>query len=141
MINGRLYDWEDVNVVLPSGEAIGISEINYNDELPLKKRYGKGATPRGYGRGNYDASGNLSLDLDEAERLRKSLGGSFYKGGAFNIVVNYANENQGIVTDTLRDCKFVKTDTSNKQGEDNAGARKLDFEIMSPIELGGEPAY
>ena len=26
-INGRQYDWEDISVALPSGVAIGITEI------------------------------------------------------------------------------------------------------------------
>ena len=26
-VNGRNYDWEDMHIVLPSGEAVGITEI------------------------------------------------------------------------------------------------------------------
>jgi hypothetical protein len=139
MINGRYYDWESVTIIGPSGEYIGISDINYSDEKGAEPRYGKGSTPYGYGNKNYKASGNMTLAIDEAERLRKSLGGSFYNG-TFNTVVNYEVPGKDIVTDTLRDCKITKVDTSAQQDDDNTGARKLDFNIFSPIEWNGVPA-
>ena len=30
-VNGRAYDWEDITVTLPHGEAAGITEIKYED--------------------------------------------------------------------------------------------------------------
>lgn len=53
-INGRQYDWEDISVALPSGVAVGITEIKYTDGQGAEARYGKGAIPRGYGRTNYE---------------------------------------------------------------------------------------
>ncbi len=139
-INGNLYDWESVEIQLPSGAAIGINNISYNDERPIGARYGKGSTPRGFGRGNYKASGSMELDLDEAERLRKAQGGSFYGGEPLVIIVSYANDDQDSITDTLADVKIVKADSGAKQGDENVGVRKLDFEILSPIKWGGELA-
>ena len=83
----------------------------------------------------------MSLDRDEAERLREALGGSFYAGAPFTIVVSYANEDQETVTDTLPDVKISKADTSAKQDDDNAGALKFDFTILSPIKWNDKPAY
>jgi len=140
-INGVYYDWESVEIQIPSGLAVGMTEINYSDERPIEPRYGKGATPRGYGRKNYKASGSGSLDKDEFERLRESLGGSVYSKERFNIVVQYANDDQAAVTDTLKGVMITKVDTSAKQGDDNAGAVKIDFEILEPIEWNGVPAY
>lgn len=139
-INGNLYDWESVEIQLPNGTAIGVTDISYNDERPVEARYGKGSVPRGYGRKNYKASGSMELDRDEAERLRAALGGSFYDGQPFAIVVSYANDDMPRVTDTLPDVKLTKADSGAKQGEDNVGVVKLDFEILSPIKWGGAPA-
>lgn len=140
-INGNLYDWESMEIQLPSGGAVGITEISYSDERPVEPRHGKGGKSRGYGRKNYKASGSMTLDRDEAERLRKSLGGSFYKGQPFVINVSYGNEGQQTVTDKLPDVMITKSDTSGKQDEDNAGIMKLDFVVLSPIEWDGTPAY
>lgn len=140
-INGIQYDWESVEIQLPSGIAIGLTEITYNDEQSIDPRYGKGSIPRGYGRGNYKAGGSMTMDLDEYERLKNELGGSVYQADPFVIVVSYGNDDQPTVTDTLPDVKITKTDTSAKQGETKAGERKLDFTPLSPIKWGGDKAY
>lgn len=140
-INGNYYDWESIEIQLqPSGVAIGITEISYSDERGIEARYGKGSKPRGYGRKNYKSSGSMTLDRDAAELLRKGMGGSFYKGKPFPIIVAYANDGQDTITDKLPDCKITKADTSGKQDDDNAGAVKLDYIILSPIEWNGTPA-
>ena len=83
----------------------------------------------------------MSLDKDESERLRSSLGGSFFTKTPFPIIVSYANHDQPTLTDTLPDCMITKTDTSAKQDDDNTGALKLDFTVLSPIKWGGMSAY
>lgn len=142
-INGNLYDHESVTIQINStGEAIGVTEISYSDERPIKPRYGRGGTARGYGRKNYASKGSMTLDRDEAEDLRKSLGGSYYEGyRPFPIIVAYANDDQPEIVDTLPDCMITKADTSDKQDDDNSGVVKFDYEILSPIKWNGVPAY
>lgn len=139
-INGNMYDWESVEIQLPSGVAVGVTDISYNDERGIEARYGKGSIPRAYGRKNYKASGNMTLDRDEAERLRTNLGG-YYTKTPFPVTVSYANHDQATITDTLPDCMITKADTSAKQEEDNTGVVKLDFIILSPIKWNGVAAY
>lgn len=140
-INGNLYDWESITIQGPQGEISGITEITYSDERPVEARYGKGAVPRGYGRKNYKASGSLSLDKDEFERLRTAMGGSVYASSPVTIVVGYGATGQSTLTDTLPDCVFTKQDTSAKSDEDNSGAVKMDFTVLSPIKWNGTEAY
>lgn len=139
-INGNQYDWESVTIQLPNGTAIGVTDISYSDERPVEGRYGKGSLPRGYGRGNYKASGSMEMDLDEAERLLAALGGSYYGAKPFPVVAGYANDDMPAVTDTLPDVKITKVDSGAKQGENNVGVRKFDFVILSPIKWNGKPA-
>jgi hypothetical protein len=144
-INGELYDWEDVHVILPSGVAAGITEIKYSDEQPVTAHYGKGAVPRGYGRGNYAASGSMVLDRDEWEMLKLALaalgGGAIYDHIPFIIVVAYANSDMPIVLDTLRSVKISKFDGGGGgQGEDKVTAITCEFTILEPILWNGIPA-
>jgi hypothetical protein len=141
-INGRKYDWESVEIMAPNGLMIGVTEISYNDERGIEPRYGKGAVPRGYGRKNYKASGSMSLDKDEAQKLRLALGGTVFGDTPFPIVVKYGG-GSGLSTtvDILPDCLITKQDTSAKQDDDNAGAIKYDFVILSPIKWDGMEAY
>lgn len=143
-INGRQYDWEDMHIVLPHGEAVGITEIKYNDGQSIEARYGRGAVPRGYGRGNYEASGSMVLDRDEWERLKENLAGevgAIYDHPPFTIVVAYANQDMGTIVDTLKSCKITKFDGGGAaQGDDNASPISCEFTILEPIEWNGTPA-
>ncbi|CAN2042511.1 conserved hypothetical protein [Candidatus Magnetomoraceae bacterium gMMP-15] len=142
MINGRKYDWEGIEIRLPHGTAIDISEITYKDERPLGPRYGKGGISTGYGRKNYKAEGSMTLYLEEAARLQAALGGTVYSSTLFDIYVGYAEtEESPTITDILPQCKITTRDTSAKQGEDVAGETKFDFEIFSPIKWDETPAY
>ncbi len=139
-INGNGYDWESIEIRMAHGVVIDVEDISYSDEAPIEEHYGKGRAPIGYGRGNYKASGNLTLGMDEFEKLKSNMGGSVYKGKPGQIVVGYANDDMPTVTDTLPDIKFTKTDTSAKQGDTKAGNRKLDIKILSPIKWGDSDA-
>lgn len=143
-VNGRAYDWEDIHVQLPHGEAVGISEIKYGDSQTIEARYGRGAIPRSYGRGNYEATGSMVLDRDEWERLKDNLAqesGALYDHSPFTIVVAYANSDMGTVTDTLKSCKITKFDgAGGAQGDANASPISCEFTILEPIEWNGIPA-
>jgi hypothetical protein len=140
MINGNLYDWESVEIILPNGIAFGVTSIDYDDERPIEERYGRGSTPRGYGRKNYKATAKLEMDLDEAQRLQMALGVSVYDGLPFQIAVSYANDGVDTVIDLLPMCKIVKTSSGAKQGDENTGQRKYDLKVLAPIIWGGIPA-
>lgn len=140
-INGNQYDWESVEIQLPNGVAQDITDISYSDEQEITAQYGKGSIPRGFGRGNYKASGSLTLAKQEYEAMKKALGGSVYQTKPCSIVVAYANDDMLAVTDTLPDVKFTKTDTGAKQGDARVGEKKLDFIILSPIKWGDQDAY
>lgn len=140
-INGNFYDWESIDILLPSGVTVGVTEISYSDEKGIEARYGKGSTPRGYGRKKYKASGSMTMDRDEFERLKLVVGGSVYKARPLPVIVKYANDDQIPIVDILPDCKITKQDTSGKEDDDNAGAMKLDFTILSPIKWNGMSAY
>lgn len=142
-INGKQYDWEDMHIVLPHGEAVGITEIKYTDGQSIEARYGRGAVPRGWGRGNYEASGSMVLDRDEWEKFRKSImdGAGIFDHEPFTIVVAYANDYMGTVVDTLKSCKITKFDGAGaSQGDDNASPMTCEFTILEPIEWNGTPA-
>ena len=102
--NGNKYDWESITVTLPGGEAVAITEIKYEDGQGVTARYGRGSIPRGYGRGNYEASGSMVLDREEWEKLKKELtadGGGIYDHTPFTIVVSYANDDMETITNLL----------------------------------------
>ena len=144
-INGRGYDWEDIGMMLPSGESVGIKEIKYTDGQAKAAHYGRGAIPRAYGRGNYEASGSIVLYRDEWERLKKWLvdsgTGGIYDHKPFTIVISYANDDMENITDTLRSCVITKFDGGGgAQGDDSVSEITCELLILEPILWNGTPA-
>lgn len=142
-INGRAYDWEDMHIILPHGETVGLTEIKYTDGQSIEARYGRGSVPRSYGRGNYEASGSMVIDRDEWEIFKLALlgNGPIYDHKPFTIVVAYANSDMGAVVDVLKSCKITKFDGGGAaQGDDNASPISCEFTILEPIMWNGVPA-
>ena len=150
-INGKNYDWEDIHVTTLTGEQIGITEIKYSDEQSVTARYGRGAVPRGYGRGNYEASGSMVLDRDEWEKLKLALvalsnTGGIYDHTPLNMAYNGNATNSSDVVrvndvEVMTDCKISKFDGGGgSQGDDNVSPITCEFTILSPILWDGIPA-
>lgn len=144
-INGRYYDWEDISVTLPTGEAVGIKEVKYADGQPKNPLYGKGAIPRYYGRGNYEASGSVTLYRDEWERLKEWLvkngKGGIYDHKPFTITITYANDDLGETTDTLGGAVITKFDNGGgSQGDDAVSVISCELALLHPINWNGAPA-
>ena len=79
-VNGQTYGWGDVDVKIP-GLVLVVQEISYDDEQEMEESYGKGYRPRGYGKGNYKASGKMSMlrdDYDDVLAYCKAKGIPFY---------------------------------------------------------------
>lgn len=142
--NGNKYDWESITVTLPNGEVVGITEIKYEDGQEITAHYGKGSLPRGYGRGNYEASGSMVLYREEWEKLKNELtstGGGIYDHTPFTIVVSYANDDMPTVTDTLKDCRITQfSGGGGSQGDDSVSPMTCEFTILKPILWNGVPA-
>lgn len=64
-----------------------------------------------------------------------------YNHTLFTVVVMYANDDMGIIIDTLKSCKFGKNSGGGaSQGDDNASPMSLEFTILELIFWNGIPA-
>ena len=128
-VNGQTYGWGDVDVKIP-GLVLVVQEISYDDEQEMEELYGKGASPRGYGTGNYKASGKISMlrdDYDDLLAYCKAKKLSFYKLDIPSIVVSYANEGSRTIIDELKKVKFVKRSNKAAQGDKSL---TVDIDLM-----------
>lgn len=140
MINGKYFDWEDIQIQGPQGILTGIDAIDYSDEQEVEEVYGKGGSPLGFGRGHWKGSGKLTLLREEYDRYVESLaanGNGFYDHDLFNIVVSYADDNSPVAVDLLKKCKFSKRDFKAKSGDKKLHVG-LDFKIFGGIESDGQ---
>lgn len=128
-VNGKAYDWGDVDVKLP-GLAIQVQEISYDDEQDMEEVYGSGSRPRGYGTGNYKASGKMTLLRDDYNDLLgycRAKGVPFYKMEIPSIIVSYASEGDRTRIDELKKVKFVKRSNKAAQGDKSL---TVDIDLM-----------
>lgn len=128
-VNGKAYDWGDVDLQLP-GIVTQVQEISYDDELEKEAVYGAGSAPRGYGTGNYKASGKISLlkdDYDEIVNYCKRNNVPLYKLVLPKVIVSYAQGDGRITQDVLNRVSFSKTGTKAAQGDKSI---KVDIDLM-----------
>ena len=133
-VNGRAYGWGDVDVKIP-GLVITVQEISYDDEQEMEEVYEKGYKPRGYGTGNYKASGKISMlrdDYDDFLAWCKAKGVPFFKLDIPSIVVSYANEGERTHIDELKKVKITKRSNKASQG-DKSLTVDLDLMIVGGI--------
>lgn len=133
-VNGKNYDWGDVDLKIP-GLALVIQEVSYDDELDKEESYGYGSMPRGYGRGNYKASGKLTMLRDDYDALLdycKAKGISFYGLELPSIVVAYANQGEKTRIDELKKVQFTKRSQKAAQGDKSLSV-DIDMLILGGI--------
>lgn len=136
-VNGKAYDWGDVDLKLP-GAVVEVQEISYDDELEKELVYGAGRKPRGYGTGNYKASGKISFlrdDLDDLLAYCNKTGTPFYDLVLPKVVVSYAQGNGRITTDVLNRVSFSKRSSKAGQGDKSIKV-DVDLTIAGVIEWG-----
>lgn len=141
MINGKSFGWSDIEISLP-GLEINIQDISYDDELEKELTYGLGNKPRGYGTGNYAASGKISMnreDFIEILNYCKKNNIPLYKLVIPKIVVSYANDDQPLQVDILPECSFSKRSLSAAQGDKTLKV-ELDLFIGGVIDTNGVKA-
>lgn len=140
-VNGISYGWADVDVKIPGLDLV-LQEISYDDEQEMEESYGKGYRPRGYGKGNYKASGKMSMlrdDFDDVLDYCKATGKSFYNVELPSVVVSYGNPGGRTRIDELKRVVFVKRSHKAAQG-DKTLTVDIDLMIVGGIvEDGVEP--
>lgn len=137
LVNGNQYSWASA-VIKISGENIyGITSISYNDKRERVKAYGTGKhhAPRGRSRGKYstDAS-KMTCWTSTAQDLRNMLAsqspdGVSYGDTVFQVVVQYAEDDETAVTVELVDCVLASQDTSNEESPDPL-KEEITFDVM-----------
>ena len=113
MVNGLIYDFESIKLMLPTGLTLGCESV---DEVIC----GTNNVPLGVGRGEWKGTCKLELQRFEYDKLNvfSAASGGFYNMPPIPVVASYGNLGQPPVTDTLlvhftkRDFKGSKGDTS-----------------------------
>lgn len=118
---------------------LNLTEISYDDEQDMEEIYGKGNKPRGYGVGNYKASGKMSMLRDDYNDLldyckRQRI--SFFNVEIPTIAVSYADNDEPTRIDELRKVHFTKRSNKAAQGDKSLSV-DIDLLIVGGITQDG----
>ena len=90
-INGQMYAWASITFSAFGGVLRTAQSIDYSDEEEMELIYGANKYPVGYGTGNVNYEGSITLLLDEVQELKRlSPTRRLQDLPAFPITVSYA---------------------------------------------------
>lgn len=115
-INGQNYDFSHAEILL-NGSRIPVKSINYRDSLEPGEVRGNHSQPLGRTRGQYEASGDVTLHRAERDYFLQLLGPG-YMERTFDVVVMYANGTNPVSTDRLLHCRITGLDEGGSAGPD-----------------------
>jgi hypothetical protein len=133
--NGNYYNHASAEIDFAGKPYLGITAINYADELERENQYGTGSIPLGVSVGQYKPTADCEMLKNEWERLRAALPANGFGEAPINIGVTY-KEASGTVVDELRTVYITKVENASQQGP--AGNKvKLTLHVAEPIRHGG----
>ncbi len=117
LVNGRAYDYVDIQISILGGQLNGVTEINYTQEQEKVNNFGVGVNPVSRGHGARDASASLGISMNEVEGLRDvSPNGNLLELPAFDIVVVFGNV-QSPQTHVVKNAEFTNDGVEASQGD------------------------
>ena len=132
-VNGKLYDWADIVLVIAGVPVTGITGIEYKDDQDIVTKYGAGRYPVGFAKGRITSTGKITLYQEEVEAMqRQSLTGRLQDIAPFDIIVSYLPDTGIVSIDKLRNCMFKNNGRGWKEG-DTGQEVEIDL-VMSHIQ-------
>ncbi len=117
LINGRAYDFAQINMSILGVPVNGVSAISYTEEQEKVNNFGAGSRPVSRGHGAINASGSVTLSMNEVEAIRDAAPeGSLLRIPAFDITVTFLNE-QKVETHVLKNVEFTNDGLDASNGD------------------------
>jgi hypothetical protein len=140
MINGLVYDFESIKLMLPSGLTLGCESIDYGDEKGDEVVSGSNGIPLGIGRGEYKGTCKLELQRFEYDKLNlfSVASGGFYNMPPIPVIASYGNLGQAPVTDSML-VHFTKRSFKGSKGDTNLVV-SIEGALTAPMNSDGVPA-
>jgi hypothetical protein len=141
MINGLVYDFESIKLMLPTGLTLGAESVEYGDEKGDEVISGSNGLPLGIGRGEYKGTCKLELQRLEFDKLNlfATASGGFYNMPPLPVIASYGNSGQVPVTDSLL-VHFTKRDFKGSKGDTNLTV-SIEGALTAPMLVNGVPSF
>lgn len=132
-INGKVYQYDNLEIVINGIPYQGITEINYSDTLEPGILRGTSVYMRGRTRGSYEAEASFTIAKADFEAVKAALI-SLGKGGfgevEFLISVSYAEPTSPLINDTIEGCRIKHQENSHSSGNSDGLVTKVDLSVF-----------
>lgn len=136
LINGKNYDWGNVEFIMLGVPVIGITEINYTHDKDSVNNYGMGNEPVSYGNKNNIYSGDITIFFDELVAIQRTAPRrSILNIHPFTATVIFGGDAVNYLTHKVKNIRFTKKPYNFKQN-DGLMVSKLTFAYAGLEEIG-----
>ncbi|WP_437948652.1 hypothetical protein WME98_49995 [Sorangium sp. So ce296] len=133
--NGNYHNHASAEIDCAGKPFLGITTLNYSDELEKELQYGTGSIALGVSQGQYKPNADMEMLKSEWERMKAVLPQNGFGEFAFNIGATY-KEASGTIVDELRTVYITKVEDASQQGP-SANKVKLTLCVAEPIRHNG----
>lgn len=139
MINGIVYDYESIKVMLPTGHITTAEDVKYNWKRDVDVLNDKNGSPRGVVRKGGEGDFEMDMSLDQFETLNKSAAATGILGMApFPVIITIGDGESPRITDKIE----VKiTEAPREWKKDSELRMSLKGKITAVPVFNGVPAY
>ena len=132
-INGLVYDYSSISIVIAGVPYQGVTEINYSDTLEPGVLRGTGAFMRARTRGMYEAEASFTIAKEDFEPIKIALASRGFGGfmeAPFQIAVAYSEANAPLINDTIEGCRIKRNENSHSSGNSDGIVTKVDLSVF-----------
>jgi len=127
-INGVTYDWHSIECIAKGVSCPELKDISYKESGKRTKVYGTPRNAVGRTGGKSEPEASMTMYKAQWEAFKAQLGNGFGLV-EFDMLINYSEPGQPIITDELLGCTVEEVDTSPSNGEDPIEV-KLSLSVM-----------
>lgn len=118
LINGKSYDWQQIQVVILGVPIVGITALDYSDSSTMENIYGAGRFPVSRGYGKYEAMATITMLMEELENITSIAPNRRIQDiPEFNITVAYVDTENIVRNHTIRNCRFKGNNRKTASGD------------------------
>jgi hypothetical protein len=133
LINGTRYGYASIETAVAGDLTTGFKSINYKTRTEAGMTRGTGFFQSGRAEGQNSADGSWEMYKRDWQALVEKLAppgsGKGWSRVSFLVTVSYAEDGEGVVTDTLYAVRMMSAEDSHSEGPDALVVR-CDLSIM-----------
>jgi hypothetical protein len=118
LINGKSYEWSDIQVVILGAPITGITNIEYEEKQAMENIYGAGENVVSRGYGKVEPTAKITLKMEEVEGIMSVAPlGRLNKIPEFDIVVLFLDDALIPRKHVIKNVRFTGNNRKSSTGD------------------------